>query len=30
MFILSCNLLGMVPGLESPTGVELVPLGAAI
>ncbi|MFZ3342701.1 MAG: F0F1 ATP synthase subunit A [Terriglobales bacterium] len=30
MFILSCNLLGLVPGLESPTAVETVPLGAAI
>ncbi|MFY9675748.1 MAG: F0F1 ATP synthase subunit A [Terriglobales bacterium] len=30
MFILSCNLLGLVPGLESPTAVEQVPLGAAI
>ncbi len=30
MFILTCNLLGLVPGLESPTAVEIVPLGAAI
>ncbi len=30
MFILSCNLLGLVPGLESPTAVEIVPLGAAV
>jgi len=30
MFILTCNLLGLVPGLESPTAVEPVPLGAAI
>ncbi len=30
MFILTCNLIGLVPGLESPTAVETVPLGAAI
>lgn len=30
LFILTCNLLGLVPGLESPTAVETVPLGAAI
>lgn len=30
MFILTCNLLGLVPGLESPTAVEQVPLGGAI
>jgi F-type H+-transporting ATPase subunit a len=30
MFILTCNLLGLVPGLESPTAVEQVPLGAAL
>jgi F-type H+-transporting ATPase subunit a len=30
MFILTCNLIGLVPGLESPTAVEPVPLGAAI
>ena len=30
MFILTCNLLGLVPGLESPTAVEIVPLGAAL
>jgi len=30
MFILTCNLLGLVPGLESPTAVETVPLGAAL
>src|ERR1700704_3452293 len=31
MFILSCNLIGLVPGLESPTGLErgIVPLGCA-
>ncbi len=28
MFILTCNLIGLVPGLESPTAVETVPLGA--
>jgi F-type H+-transporting ATPase subunit a len=30
LFILTCNLIGLVPGLESPTAVETVPLGAAI
>ena len=30
LFILSCNLLGIVPGLESPTGVPVVPLGCAL
>lgn len=30
MFILSCNLIGLVPGLESPTGVPVVPLGCAL
>jgi len=30
LFILTCNLLGLVPGLESPTAVETVPLGAAL
>jgi F-type H+-transporting ATPase subunit a len=30
MFILSCNLIGLVPGLESPTAVPIVPLGCAI
>jgi F-type H+-transporting ATPase subunit a len=30
LFILSCNLLGLVPGLESPTGVPYVPLGCAL
>jgi F-type H+-transporting ATPase subunit a len=30
MFILTCNLIGLVPGLESPTGVPVVPLGCAI
>jgi F-type H+-transporting ATPase subunit a len=30
MFILACNLLGVVPGLESPTGVPYVPLGCAL
>lgn len=30
LFILTCNLLGLVPGLESPTAVEIVPLGAAL
>jgi F-type H+-transporting ATPase subunit a len=30
LFILSCNLLGLFPGLESPTGVPVVPLGCAL
>lgn len=30
LFILSCNLIGLVPGLESPTGVPIVPLGCAL
>jgi F-type H+-transporting ATPase subunit a len=30
LFILSCNLLGLVPGLESPTSVPIVPLGCAL
>jgi F-type H+-transporting ATPase subunit a len=30
MFILCCNLIGVVPGLESPTGVPVVPLGCAL
>jgi len=30
LFILICNLLGIVPGLESPTGVPYVPLGCAL
>jgi len=30
MFILTCNLIGLVPGLESPTAVETVPLGGAV
>jgi F-type H+-transporting ATPase subunit a len=30
VFILSCNLIGLVPGLESPTGVPIVPLGCAL
>ncbi|MFI5118690.1 MAG: F0F1 ATP synthase subunit A [Terriglobales bacterium] len=30
MFILSCNLIGLVPGLESPTAVPVVPLGCAL
>jgi len=30
MFILTCNLLGVVPGLESPTAVVIVPLGCAL
>jgi len=30
LFILVGNLLGLVPGLESPTGVPVVPLGCAL
>lgn len=30
LFILTCNLLGLIPGLESPTGVPAVPLGCAL
>lgn len=30
IFILVCNLIGLIPGFESPTGVPTVPLGCAI
>jgi F-type H+-transporting ATPase subunit a len=30
MFILLCNLVGIIPGLESPTAYVVVPLGCAI
>lgn len=30
IFILACNLIGLIPGFESPTGVPFVPLGCAI
>lgn len=30
MFILGCNLLGLIPFCESPTGVPMVPLGCAL
>jgi len=30
LFILSCNLIGMIPGFESPTAVNVVPLGCAL
>ena len=30
IFILVCNLIGLIPGFESPTGVSTVPLGCAI
>jgi F-type H+-transporting ATPase subunit a len=30
IFILICNLIGLIPGFESPTGVPFVPLGCAI
>lgn len=30
LFIISCNLIGLAPGLESPTAVPVVPLGCAL
>jgi F-type H+-transporting ATPase subunit a len=30
LFILTCNLIGLIPGFESPTAVPSVPLGCAI
>ena len=30
LFILTCNLIGLIPGLESPTAVPMVPLGCAL
>lgn len=30
LFILTCNLLGLVPTMESPTAVPVVPLGGAV
>jgi len=30
LFVLLCNLLGVIPGFESPTAVPIVPLGCAI
>jgi len=30
IFILVCNMIGLIPGFESPTGVPAVPLGCAI
>jgi F-type H+-transporting ATPase subunit a len=30
LFILSCNLIGLFPSLESPTAVAIVPLGCAL
>jgi F-type H+-transporting ATPase subunit a len=30
LFILFCNLIGLIPGFESPTAVVIVPLGCAI
>ena len=30
LFILLCNLIGLIPGFESPTAVAVVPLGCAI
>src|ERR1700693_4090868 len=30
LFILGCNLIGLIPGFESPTAVPIVPLGCAL
>jgi F-type H+-transporting ATPase subunit a len=30
LFILTCNLIGLIPGFESPTALPVVPLGCAI
>jgi F-type H+-transporting ATPase subunit a len=30
LFILCCNLIGVIPGFESPTAVPIVPLGCAV
>ena len=30
IFILVCNLIGLIPGFESPTAVPIVPLGCAL
>ena len=30
LFILVCNLIGLIPGFESPTAVPVVPLGCAV
>src|SRR5579871_4028066 len=30
LFILCCNLIGLIPGFESPTAVPIVPLGCAL
>ena len=30
LFILACNLIGLIPGLESPTAIPVVPLGCAL
>src|SRR5271154_632425 len=30
IFILTCNLIGLIPTLESPTAVPIVPLGCAL
>lgn len=30
IFILTCNLIGLIPGFESPTAVPVVPLGCAV
>ena len=30
LFILTCNMIGLIPGFESPTAVPVVPLGCAL
>ena len=30
IFILTCNLIGLIPGFEAPTAVPSVPLGCAV
>jgi len=30
LFILTCNLIGIIPGFESPTAIPIVPLGCAL
>jgi F-type H+-transporting ATPase subunit a len=30
LFVLTCNLLGLIPGIPAPTGVPVVPLGLAV
>jgi F-type H+-transporting ATPase subunit a len=30
LFILTCNLIGLIPGFESPTALKVVPIGCAV